>query len=118
MKNLFYICILTVSFMLSGCGQTEPTEAEINDALKTSFEIVNKNISKSAGVTDAKIMESITVKFISARKISCTPTDKKHEYDCTVEIKTEVPIVGTRKAITSLPFIKDGDKWVVVVPVK
>ncbi|EFH6731687.1 hypothetical protein RCO01_09320 [Escherichia coli] len=116
MKSIFPVCILGLSVLLSGCGQTEPTEAEINNTLKTSFEEANAQISKSAGAAGAKLLDSMKVKFISARKISCEASGTKNKYNCTVEIESEAPMVGPQKVTTSLPFIKDGDKWIVVMP--
>ena len=118
MKSMFPVCVLGLSVLLSGCGQTEPTEAEINNTLKASFEEANAQISKSAGAVGSKLLESMRMKFISARKISCEQTGSENKYNCTVEIQSEVPMAGVQKATTSLPFIKDGEKWIVVMPVK
>ncbi|MEM0873975.1 hypothetical protein J4V99_27485 [Escherichia coli] len=117
MNKMFPACVIAVGFLLSGCGQTEPTEADINNTLKTSFEEANSQISKSAGAVGSGLLESMKIKFISARKISCEPTDTENKYNCTVEIQSEVPMAGIQKATTSLHFIKDGNKWIVVMPV-
>ncbi|EFA3718279.1 TPA: hypothetical protein OBQ40_004685 [Escherichia coli] len=116
MKNIPLICVIGISALLSGCGQAEPTEAEINNALKTSFEEANAQISQSVGGSDSKLLNSMKVKFISGRKISCEESGTKDKYNCVVEIESETPMVGHQKVTTSLPFIKDTDKWIVVMP--
>ncbi|HBE2449758.1 TPA: hypothetical protein KL353_005463, partial [Escherichia coli] len=55
MKSMFPVCVLGLSVLLSGCGQTEPTEAEINNTLKASFEEANAQISKPAGAVGSKL---------------------------------------------------------------
>lgn len=77
MKNIPLICVIGISALLSGCGQEEPTEAEINNTLKASFEEANAQISQSVGVSGSKLLDSMKVKFISGRKISCEESEQK-----------------------------------------
>lgn len=103
MNKGIMVGLLGLAVLLGGCSASEPSQDEISNAVKALIDMANETAKKRP--------MSLTVEFISARKISCTPRPDKNHYKCDAEIETVAPVVGRLKHITSMAMILDNGTW-------
>lgn len=105
--------VLGAAFLLAGCS-SEPSNDDVVSAIKSAIEQSNAQVAKVGG--NNPLANSMKIEFIGARKISCTPVEgAKEKFNCDVEVETKAAMVGQQKVTKTVPFVKDGDDWKVVL---
>lgn len=103
--NLLLLCGACV--VLTAC---EPTDADINKALKTEIDNVNNKMKQSLG--DKAIGNTkLEVNLISTKKVKCKEESSKNGYLCDVEVEVEAPIVGKKKDTGPILFVNENGVW-------
>ncbi|MDO4794726.1 MAG: hypothetical protein Q4A28_02120 [Brachymonas sp.] len=99
MKNF---SILLLIAMLTACSSGEPSNSEINEAVKRMW----TRLTLIQG-------ESSVPRLLSVKKKACTAVAEKVSYKC--EISLEMEMGGEKKTETeSFTFMKQEDKWEIV----
>ena len=96
-----HILLLLMSATLTACS-LPPSEGDIKAALETSLSGTNK-ISTSIFGTSGK------VEITAVKKIGCTK--EGGGYTCDVEVTSQVPVVGERKSMSKMHFVKLDSGW-------
>lgn len=105
--------VIGAVFLLAGCS-SEPSDSDVVSAIKSAIEQSNAQVTKMGG--NNQLADAMKVEFISARKIACSPVDGvKDKFNCDVEVETKNPVAGQQKITRSVPFLKDGSDWKVVL---
>ncbi len=105
-KSIIMVGLLGLAVLLGGCSGSEPDQNDISNAVKASIDKVNEQTKN--------LPMDLSVKFVSARKISCTLEAEKNHFKCDAEIETIAPIVGRLKRITPVPLVSDNGTWKIV----
>lgn len=93
----FMILTLT-SMMLAGCN-SEPSDADISQAMHNFMSEMN-------GILN------------SSKKLTCKEKESDGSYICSVEFDAKMPVVGNRTSTLELKFIKSDNTWKAMVPSK
>ena len=101
MKIAKVVAIVAGALLLTACG--EPSEGDLRAAFEKQIAESNK-MAQGLGVK----MES---KLHSLKKVGCK-ADGDNAYRCDVEVDMEVPLVGRKKVVAPVRFVKGSDGWV------
>lgn len=108
MKNkLSLIVVLGSVILLAAC---EPTNQDINQAMKEEINQMNKSVEKMVGRDTAEKM-GLTVNLISTKKIDCKEDSNSSKYNCTVEVEVQSKQLGNKKETGPISMVKDSGKW-------
>lgn len=107
-KLICVVSLLSASFLLAGCD-SEPSDEQIVTAMQQSIDQMNEQTKSVVG--GSNISEKMLVKLNSAKKVSCEDKSKDGSYKCKVDFDMTLPLVGNRKAISDLVFIKTDAGW-------
>ncbi len=102
-KTTFILFLLST---LSACGNGEPSEKDIKNAVQYQIDTLIKN---SGGMMDAE-----DFKIHAIKKLGCSEERKRESYACDVEADIERPLVGRQKTTTKTYLVKTDDGWRVV----
>ncbi len=114
-KNIFKICasVCLIAF-ISGCSG-EPTQEEIDKAVREDIKRTNEKISETLGETGKTVNKilggaintEITLKEV--QKLSCKKAEGKGGYHCEVRTKTNKPLLGESEQTELIYFIRTDD---------
>lgn len=107
-KVITLATVLAVSFMLTGCDSA-PSDNDVATAMKQSVDQMNEQSKSIAGGNN--IPDSMLVKLNSAKKVSCADKASDGSYKCKVDVDMTLPLVGNRKGISEIDFIKTDSGW-------
>jgi hypothetical protein len=88
--------------VLTGCGGSEPSEADIRQAFEQEAQGVNGLLG---GVTGQKM------EILGLTKHQCKERQDSTAIVCSFTIKMKLPLMGEREQTTEQAFIKGNDGW-------
>lgn len=97
------IALPVLAMVLTGCGGSEPSEADIRSAFEQQTQGVNGLIG---GLTGGQKVE-----IISLTKHQCKDRSDSTAVVCSFTIKMKIPVFGEREQTTEQDFIKTDDGW-------
>ena len=100
-KTIPHWSVLLLSAALAGCS-LPPSEGDIKAALEASLSDTNKLSASLFGAAGK-------VEIVAVKKIGCTK--EGGGYTCDVEVTSKVPVVGERKSMSKMRFVKLDSGW-------
>jgi hypothetical protein len=103
-KNLLkpLILIAPLCLILTGCGGSEPSEADIRQAFEQEAQGVNGLLG---GVTGQKM------EILGLTKHQCKERQDSTAVVCSFTVKMKIPVFGEREQTAEQAFIKGNDGW-------
>lgn len=103
-KNHKILSATTLSFLLlTGCGGSEPSEADMRSALDHQLEGANSFIGRLGA--DQK------VEILNLTKHQCKEKQDSTAVICSFTVKMKLPMLGEQEQTTENAFIKGPDGW-------
>ena len=97
-----WLVVPALVLLLSACSG-EPSEGDMRAAVEK--EVVEANKATAMLGADMK------TKLHSFKKVGCK-ADGDNAYRCDVEMDMEAPLVGRKKVVAPMRFVKGSDGWV------
>ncbi len=94
--------VLSSAVLLAACSG-EPSESDIRSAVDKNIAETNKAMGDFGVKAESKVHE--------LKKVGCKE-DGKNAYKCDVDIDFEMPLVGRKKAVVPMRFVKASEGWV------
>lgn len=108
--KFFTVCaICLTTFTLAGCSG-EPSESDIEDAVKANVAQVNTTVKNVGG---GLIGDSMQTQVHGVKKIACAKASEDAGYNCDVELDITAPIVGRSKNVGKIRLVEGDSGWAV-----
>jgi len=103
----FAVCaICLTTFALAGCSG-EPSESDIEDAVKADVAQVNTTVKNVGGGL------SMQTQVHGVKKIACAKASEDAGYNCDVELDITAPFIGRSKNIGKIRLVEGDSGWAV-----
>lgn len=109
MSNILKYCrVLTLVplLMMAGCGNGEPGEDDMRNAIQAQFDKANE-ATKAAGGGQQIVLHEF-------KKLSCAKVDGSTVFNCTVTLRVDGPFLNNAGGTTQMKFTRADSGWVVV----
>lgn len=115
MRLFFKITCLLAVVVLAGCSR-EPSEQELRQAYEQSLAEANQLAVKIGG-------DRMKIGLQDFKKLSCKTSDaaadpqnspQPNEYQCDIQVKLDLPLVGASTQNGSMTVVKHDRGWVVL----
>ena len=103
MQKIPLLSCLLLPLLLTGCG--EPGEGDIKTALQQDLEQANSLSTLVLG-------DNGRIEVVAVHKLGCA--EQSGSWQCTVEIETKLPVIGTQRKTHQLKLAKGEQGWVLV----
>ena len=101
MARYLALSLAATTLLLAGCG--EPSQAEIDQAMKDSLRSTNGTLTGVFG-------DSAKLEIRDVRKLGCEKSSPSG-YRCDVEWTSVVPVLGESKKRGTLNLMKGSEGW-------
>lgn len=98
-KTVHFTVALALGSLLTACGGSEPSAADI----KAAYEFQAKTVNGLIGTTMMEVLE--------VKKHECKARTDSNAFVCTYTIKMKLPLVGDTTKTDEDSFIKGDDGW-------
>ena len=98
--------ILPLCMLLAACS-SEPSEAELSDAVHGQYDTFNRQTQEAMG----RLVPDTQFVVHSVRKVVCTPIATPAGFDCDVEVDMTTPGIGRDKSIKHIELETIDSGW-------
>lgn len=104
---------LGASLLLTGCGEREPSEADLRTLVEQGLTSANEAMSGLAGLTGGDT-SGLQTTLDELKKVSCkeVPDRVSPTFECEVQMTLTLPLIGRQSGTEIITLSKASNGWI------